>query len=282
MRTSVRSVFWTALAIGLLCSSGAGAQTSPQSEKDINWTEGPGTANLGSIAQIKIPEGFRFADAAGAKRFMELTQNIPGGELGVILSPDGHWFVTFEFNPTGYVKDDEKNSIDANGLIANIKSATERANEERKRRGWETMTIVGWQQPPRYDALTNHLTWGIHGRSEGGEESINHSVRLLGRGGVMQADLVLSPKRIDEAMPQLSTLLDGFSFKPGQRYAEYRAGDKVAAYGLAALVAGGVGAAAAKSGLLVKLWKAIVVGFLALVGAIRKMFGKKKDEPTTA
>jgi uncharacterized membrane-anchored protein len=270
------------LAVGLLCSSGAGAQTSPLSEKDINWTEGPGTANLGSIAQIKIPEGFRFADAAGAKRFMELTQNIPGGELGVILSPDGHWFVTFEFNPTGYVKDDVNNSIDANGLIANIKCATERANEERKRRGWETMTIVGWQQPPRYDALTNHLTWGIHGRSEGGDESINHSVRLLGRGGVMQADLVLSPKRIDEAMPQLSTLLAGFSFKPGQRYAEYRAGDKVAAYGLAALVAGGVGAAAAKSGLLVKLWKAIVVGFLALVAAIRKMFGKKKDEPSTA
>ncbi len=282
MRTSVRSVLWTVLAVGLLFPSGAGAQTTPLSEKDIDWIDGPSTADIGSIAQIKIPEGFRFADAAGTKRFMELTQNVPGGELGVILSPDGHWFVTFEFNPTGYVKDDDKNTIDANGLIAGIKKATERGNEERKRRGWETMTIVGWQQPPRYDTLTNYLTWGIHGRGEKGDDVINHSVRLLGRGGVMQADLVLSPEHLDETMPQLGALLKGFSFKPGQRYAEYRAGDKVAAYGLAALVAGGVGAAAAKSGLLAKLWKAIVVGFVALVGAIRKMFAKRKDEPTTA
>jgi uncharacterized membrane-anchored protein len=281
MVTTARSVFWTVLAIGLLLSPGASAQTPPL-EKGINWLEGPSTADIGSIAQIKIPEGFRFADAAGTKRFMELTQNIPGGELGVILSPDGQWFVTFEFNPTGYVKDDDKNSIDANGLIAGMKSATARGNEERKRRGWETMTIVGWQQPPRYDTLTNHLTWGIHARAERGGDVINHSVRLLGRGGVMQADLVLSPEHLDETMPQLRALLDGFSFKPGQRYAEFRAGDKVAAYGLAALVAGGVGAAAAKSGLLAKLWKAIVVGFLALVGAIRKMFGKRKDQPTTA
>jgi uncharacterized membrane-anchored protein len=287
MRTSARFVFWLAAA-SLVLSTGAGAQASSPSESvdDIKWIEGPARADLGSIAQITIPDGFRFADAAGARRFMELTQNIPGGELGVIIPPDDQWFVTFDFNPIGYVKDDDKNTIDADELIANMKRATERSNKERERRGWETMTIIGWQQPPRYDTQTNHLTWSIRGQDEGGDEFVNHSVRLLGRGGVMQADLVLSPGRLEATMPQLVTLLTGFSFKPGQRYAEFRAGDKVAAYGLTALVAGGVGAAAAKSGILAKLWKAIAVGFIALIGAIRKMFTKlfarKQDAENTS
>ena len=46
-------------------------------------------------------------------------------------------------------------------------------------------------------------------------------------------------------------------FKAGSRYAEFGQGDKIAAYGLTALVAGGAGAALAKSGLLSKMWKAI-------------------------
>jgi uncharacterized membrane-anchored protein len=276
MRTSARFVFWPVMAACLLLSTPAGAQSSSPSESlsDIDWITGPATANLGSVAQIKVPDGFRFADAAGTKRFMELIHNIPGRELGVILPPDGEWFVTFDFDPIGYVKDDEKDTIDADELMATIKRATERGNEERQRRGWETMTITGWQQAPRYDTQSNHLAWAIRGQVEDGDEVINHSVRLLGRGGVMQADLVLSPEHLDTTMPQLRALLTGFAFKPGQRYAEFRSGDKVAAYGLTALVAGGVGAAAAKSGLLGKLWKAIAVGFVAVIGAIRRMFGK--------
>jgi uncharacterized membrane-anchored protein len=282
----IRFVVCTVVAAAFLLSTRAAASSPAESLSDINWLEGPAKADLGSIAQITLPEGFRFADAAGAKRFMELTQNLPGRELGVVVPPEGHWFVTFDFNPIGYVKDDERDTIDADKLISQIKSATVRGNEERERRGWETMTILGWQQPPRYDTATNHLAWAIHGNSESGDEFINHSVRLLGRGGVMQVDLVLAPERLDATMPQLVALLSGFSFKPGHRYAEFRAGDKVAAYGLTALVAGGVGAAAAKSGILAKLWKAMVVGVVALIGAIRrtfaKLFGKKEDAENTS
>jgi len=220
-----------------------------------------------------VPARFRFADADGTKRFMELTHNIPGGELGVLLPPDGGWFLVFEFNPIGYVKDDEKDSIDADALLASIREGTTRANKERQRRGWETMTVLGWQSRPHFDDATKNLTWGIRAKSES-EEVINHSVRLLGRGGVMRAELVLSPDQASAAMPALAQALSGFTFKAGQRYAEFRRGDKVAAYGLTALIAGGVGAAAMKSGALAKLWKVIVVGVVALVGAIRRLLSK--------
>jgi uncharacterized membrane-anchored protein len=75
--------------------------------------------------------------------------------------------------------------------------------------------------------------------------------------------------------------MGGFQFSTGNRYAEWVKGDKVAAYGLTALVAGGVGAAAAKSGLLGKLWKAIVLGAVAVAAALKRflasIFGSKEN-----
>jgi uncharacterized membrane-anchored protein len=107
-------------------------------------------------------------------------------------------------------------------------------------------------------------------------------VRLLGRRGVMNVDLVLAPEEVDAVVPAFEKVLGGFAFKQGSRYAEFVQGDKVAAYGLTALVAGGAGAALAKSGLLGKFWKAIVVGVLALVGFIKKLFGRGGNEPQPA
>jgi len=56
----------------------------------------------------------------------------------------------------------------------------------------------------------------------------------------------------------------------GQRYAEFRPGDKIAEYGLAALITGGAAAVALKTGLFQKFWKLIVLGFVALAGALKK------------
>ena len=78
--------------------------------------------------------------------------------------------------------------------------------------------------------------------------------------------------------------MNGFEFTSGNRYAEFMAGDKVAEYGLTALVAGGAGAALAKSGLLAKMWKAIVLGAIAAFAGLKKVlagvFGKKSAEET--
>ena len=252
----------------------------------IEWQEGPSTGALGDIARIKIPEGFRFTGRDGVRRFMELTQNpVSGEELGVMVSPSGPgeetWFVIFEFNPIGYVKDDEKGKLDADAILSSLKKGNERGNEERRKRGWATLDLVGWSTPPRYDAITNNLTWAIRASSQG-TEVINHSVRLLGRKGVMDADLVLGPAMVGSAVPEFDKLLAGFEFAQGNRYAEWVKGDRVAAYGLTALVAGGVGAAAVKSGALGKLWKLLAVGVVAALAGLKRIlgavFGSKQPE----
>jgi uncharacterized membrane-anchored protein len=84
---------------------------------------------------------------------------------------------------------------------------------------------------------------------------------------------------IEKNTPQILAAID---FNPGNRYADFSeaAGDKVASYGIAALVAGGV---AAKLGLFKGLWiallgakKFIIIGVVALVAWVGRFFGKKK------
>ena len=57
--------------------------------KSISWQEGPGIGKLGTIAQIKIPAGYRFTGQEGAAKWAELNENIPTpAELGVLLPKD--------------------------------------------------------------------------------------------------------------------------------------------------------------------------------------------------
>ena len=154
----------------------------------------------------------------------------------------------------------------------------ERANSNRRERGWEEMRLRGWVQQPHYDEKTNNLKWAFNlSSSSDNYESvwINQSIRLLGRTGVMNVTLVGNPEKfaIEEASVD-ALLANNFSYLPGARYAEFKEGDKIAEYGLAALVLGGAGAFAAKSGLLAKFWKFIVIGAVALAGFFKNIWNR--------
>ncbi len=249
----------------------------------IAWTKGPGTVKLGSVAEMQLPQGFLFADGDGARKYMELIHNPTSGEeLGIIVpaSEKESWFVLFEFNEVGLVKDDDKGSLDSAAILKNIQDGTESANEERKKHGWEAFHVNGWYTPPFYDSVTNNLTWATNGSSDNDKDpTVNYSVRLLGRRGTMNVDLVLDPGDMARVEPQFKDLMKSFQFSHGSRYADFVQGDKLAGYGLTALVAGGATAVAIKTGLLAKFWKLIVVGFAAAAGAIKKWWRKLTGKP---
>lgn len=212
---------------------------------------------------------------------MELTHNIPSGsELGVFGPDDLKWFVVYDFDDTGYIKDDEKSSLDADAMLKSIQTATEKGNEERKRRGWGTLTVLDWMQPPHYDEATHNLEWSTKCQDDQGKRVANHNTRYLGRRGVMRASLVADTDELAATLPQFHRVMNGFAYYPDNNYRAFVKGDKVAEYGLTALVVGGSAAAAAKGGLFKYLWKLIVVGFAALGGVLKKLFSRKKDEAT--
>jgi uncharacterized membrane-anchored protein len=104
----------------------------------------------------------------------------------------------------------------------------------------------------------------------------------------MSANLMVDPQDLDKTLVDVKKILGGFSYIPGKKYSEWRAGDKVAKYGLAALVVGGAVGVAAKLGILAKiaaslgkLWKAIVVGLIAVGAGLKRMLfgGKKQASP---
>ncbi len=256
-----------------------------QEEPSLNMVPGPTLVDLGNnIAEIKVPEGYVFSDADDTKKLLEMMGNPPGdNEVGAIFPQQGdqNWFLIFEYEPTGYVKDDEKDDIDADALLENVKKGTAAANEYREERGISPVFVKGWYKRPYYDESTHNLAWAIEATSEDGA-SVNYNTRILGRKGVMSVILVCDPSEMESSKMEMESMLDGFSYKKGQKYSEYVQGDKIAKYGLTALIAGGAGVAAAKLGLLgflAKFWKVIVAGIGAFFVAIRKklagLFGKK-------
>src|SRR5215470_1012362 len=116
-RKALRYVlFLTLLALALSVVAAAQEPPSQQPQPKINWQVGPTTGQLGDIAQLKIPAGYLFTGADGARKVLELTHNpSSGNELGAVVprGDDQSWFMIFEFADSGYVKDDEKNNLDA-------------------------------------------------------------------------------------------------------------------------------------------------------------------------
>jgi uncharacterized membrane-anchored protein len=280
------AIMTSAVLLPLALVFGVASDLRAQSESDkgskralfesITWTDGPTTGRLGNVASLTVPAGCRFTEEKGAQTFMEVTENpSSGGEVGLLLcetsqakdsTQGSRWFVVFDYDPSGYVKDNEKSELDANKILGTLREGQAEGNKERRKRGWEELTLDGWVRPPYYDDATHNLTWATRILAQN-DTTVNHSVRLLGRGGVLKADLVIDPSGFEVALPAFDEVVAGTSFTSGQTYAEWRQGDKVAAYGLTALVAGGAGAAAMKLGLFGKLWK-LIAGLIAAAGKL--------------
>ena len=242
---------------------------------------GPAEANLGGFAQLNVPVGHFFLDGNTTRELMESGgEPTSGNEVGFLRPTNGNWSVYFEYADVGFVKDDDKDKLDAPKLLKSLKQGNDQANAQRKRNGIPPLIIDGWQQEPKYDPVTHNLTWCIRATVEN-EPLLNYNTRLLGRKGYMSVTLVCEPDKLPNTLTEFNNLLAGFKFNTGETYAEYKPGDKVAKYGLGALVLVGAGVGAAKLGLfawlavfLKKGWKVIVFVFVALAASVKKLINK--------
>ncbi len=250
-------------------------------------TKGPADIKLADQAVIKIPQGHTFIPSAEAGRLLRVMGNRPGdGLLGMVMSlgPE-QWFVVARNIKAGYIKDDDAKDWKADELLSSIKEGTEESNKERRSRGIREIDIIGWVQPPAYDAAAHRLVWSLSSKEKGAQDTanagINYNTYALGRDGYISLNLVTSLNSIERDKPVAHGLLAALDFNEGKRYADFNSStDKVAEYGLAALVAGvaakKLGLLAAAGVFLLKFWK---LALLAVVGAgalFAKIFGRKK------
>lgn len=106
---------------------------------------------------------------------------------------------------------------------------------------------------------------------------VNVSTRILGRSGYTAAVLVTTPASLDSDLQDFKTALKSFDYIAGEKYSEWREGDKVAAYGLGALVLGGAAAAVSSKGGFKVIGLAFVAAAAALWAGLKKLLLRKKN-----
>lgn len=238
-------------------------------------TVGPAKVPLAGQATLDLPQGYVFLGKADSKALMEkLGNRASDNDVGTILPQDINqkkFFVTVEWADSGYVKDDEADKLDKDAILDSIRKGTEEANEFRKQRGFKPVTVVGWGEPPRYERDAHHIVWAVIGKVED-HQTVNFNTRLLGRGGYLSLNLICAVEQLPALKPTMKDLLGRATFDAGRRYADFKPGtDKVAEFGLAALIVGGAamaGKTALKVGLLAKFGKLL----LGLILALKKAF----------
>lgn len=273
-------------ALSLAFTAASLPAQSSKSKTNPGFIEGPAKVQLEKVAQLEVPAGYTFLDGKTFRALMKKEgEPVSGQELGMLVSTNEDCSIVFSFSPEGYVKDDDKDKLDPDKLLNSIKRGTAEANKVRAKAGHPPIEVVGWDVPPKYDSTTHNLEWAIRGSVEG-QAILNYDTRLLGRKGVMQVKLIVDPEKLAATLPAFRSLLDGYSFQTGESYAEYRPGDKMAKYGLTALVVGGGAVAAAKFGLFAwlaiffkKAWKLVIVAFAAVAAFFKRLFSGRGARP---
>ena len=240
----------------------------------VKFTRGPSKQALGGQAELPVPEGFVATNGDGSRTILRLFDNLTGdNEVGMFAPASFDWFVTFDWDAIGYVKDDEKDKLDAKAMLKSMQENNEEANKIKKERGMSTLSLVGFDVAPNYNPETNNLEWALRLKDDAsGGESVNYNVKVLGREGVMVVTLVCDPSELTGVLPEFRKHLAAFSFVEGHKYAEFKKGDRIAKVGLSALVVGGGLAVAAKTGLLKKLIKPLIFVVVAAGAWLKKLF----------
>lgn len=241
------------------------------------------------VATLHLVQSYRYLDPAETEKLLVAWGNPPGAEtLGAVVPAnvdpfeDTGWAVIVTYLDDGHVDDADAKKIDYNDLLKDMKEGTHDANKERTGQGYEPIELLGWAEPPHYDDLARKLYWAKELKFGSSDvHTLNYDVRVLGREGVLSMNAVASMPQLASIERDMKDLLRVASFNEGYRYEDYKHGtDRMAAYGLGALVAGGL---AAKAGLFAKLGvlllafkKFIILGLAALGGAVAKIFRGRK------
>ncbi len=257
---------------------------------DTPYIVGPNKVRLHDIATLALPAGEIFVPEKMGKKIMRRMGNyMDSSFMGLVIPEDRHavWFVVLEYNDAGFVRDNEGKNIDPAKILKELREAVKEDNEQRKADGKREMQIVGWIEPPHYDAGKHHLIWSLEAHDAGvtinpEPDTVNYKTYALGRYGYISMDLVTFKDRVDTDKKVVGTLLSNLTYNAGKRYKDFNAKtDKIAEYGLLALI-GGI--AAKKIGLIAmivlfmaKSAKAVMLAAAAGVAYIKRRLGRKKD-----
>ncbi len=242
------------------------------------------------VATVNVPPGFKYLNARQSEFVLtKLWGNpkYPGMTLGMILPENmdvmdsASWVFNLEYDEIDYVKDDDADDIDYKELLGELQKETLEGNAERKKQGYEPLTLIGWAAPPFYDKERKILHWAKEikfGNSP--VNTLNYNIRVLGRKGVMVVNAISIMPQLSLVQKSIPQILNIVEFKDGYKYKDFDPDvDKVAAWTIGGLVAGKVLAKAGLFGLLAKFGKIIIISIGAGIAGLWKWIkGRRKNK----
>lgn len=273
--------------------------TPAESEMKAAWQaalqvvqRGPSTITLRDQASIKLPEGYGFIPEKEAARTMKAMGNATDERFVGLIIPlnDSQWFVTVDYEAAGYIKDDDAKHWKSDELLDNLKEGTEEGNKRRESMGIPPLKVTRWIEAPHYDGTVHHLIWSAELKLKNQDDpdpTINYNTYVLGREGYISMDLVTQTSTVGDDKVAAQALLAATEFNSGKRYTDFNSStDKIAAYGLAALVGGfalkKLGLLAIIGAFVLKFAKVIFIAVAAFGGGLWKKLRGKKDAPQPA
>jgi uncharacterized membrane-anchored protein len=266
--------FVAGLLVGILCVFAAAPLSAdqgvyPKTDDELRaaydalkWQDSAGAYKLpSSHAVIQLPAGATLLLGADAERYSWLDSGVEFPGTGAVLASDSDSksLVYYEWRDEGHVGDADWEDVDGDVLLKQYRDSTEAGNDERAKNGFDAMHVVGWLEPPHYDQATRTVTYAMELKDK--DSNWANAVALrLGRAGYAELTWVgsIASFQSTSGRPELlNQALATHAFEEGYRYQDFKDGDKVAAYGIAGLVAAALG---------LKIGKGLALAVLAKIG----------------
>jgi uncharacterized membrane-anchored protein len=253
----------------------------PQSDEDydkkinsLNWQQGPNSVNFKEAgSKIRVSSNYEYLQNDDANQFLYWINGIEFPNTKVIVIPKnwaGYYFA-YSYQDSGYVKIDDWGDIDPNEYLKELEKDYKSGNKQREKNNQPTLTSISWKYPPKLDRNKNTVNYAIQSKWSDNHESIQASSLILGRKGYTTAFYVTSVTEYKDGNLQLASGIH--EFNPELEYKSWKPGDKVAAVGIAGLLAATLGVKSVKAAapllvvlaaLLKKLWWIIILPFIWL------------------
>lgn len=208
----------------------------------LQWREGETLTLPVSGGTLSAPKGIKQLSGVDAQRIWAMLNGIsaPLSIEAMLHDPQTGEIVFFQKLSPGHVRLDDWGTIDLDAALKTIAENAEADNSMRRRSGLPGIHVVGWLESPNLDRSTHTVRWAIEAAGEHGKSVVTSVALIFGRDGFEK--LTWAGKRTIGDRDLLKIAQSGFSFGVGSRYIDYQAGDKIAEYGVADIVAVVLGA----------------------------------------
>jgi uncharacterized membrane-anchored protein len=202
-------------------------------ERSLRYHRGRVSVEPG-LATMVVPDGYRYLDAAEARRVLRFLGTEPPADLkGLVYRDDVSIFheqsftVFLQYEAMGFVADPDAADLDADDWLDYLREQTALANAEQRSQGLPESWLVDWSEPPRYDEQRHQLSFAIEtAYSDISQHGLEFHVRCFGRGGQIVLSTTVAASRKGDIAGRMQALARAVSFDVGQRYEDYRPTDE--------------------------------------------------------